>query len=169
MHQLYFRISGISVESSPDLTDDFEPFKLTPPPTSITPNRPDETIWPDEPATYTEMRPDMDTVRPVDTERPVMGSTEAQKSPKRIPRPMNAFMCWAQGERKRVTTLKPDMHHSEISKILGTRWKMLDPKEKQQYVKQAARLRDLHHKTYPGYKYQPRRNKRTPKVHIFLC
>ena len=183
---LFLCLSGISIESSPDLTDNFEPFKLTPPPESVTPKISDSTDVSDKQVPFTEMRPVLDTVRPdmntlrpvidivqpdIDTAQPVMRpdieTVDVQKSLKRIPRPMNAFMCWAQYERKRVTALKPGLLNPEISKILGTRWKMLDPKEKQQYVKQAARLKDLHDQKYPGYKYQPRRKQRTTKVLIF--
>lgn len=70
---------------------------------------------------------------------------------------MNPFMVWSQLERRKICEVTPDMHNAEISKNLGARWKALSDVEKQPYIDEAERLRKLHIKEYPDYKYRPKK------------
>lgn len=49
------------------------------------------------------------------------------------------------------------MHNADISKQLGKRWKMLSLVQREPFVNEAERLRLLHMKEYPDYKYRPRK------------
>ena len=74
-----------------------------------------------------------------------------------IKRPMNAFMVWSQLERRKIIAVTPDKHNAEISKELGRRWKNLPDELRQPYIDEAEKLRVLHQREYPDYKYKPKK------------
>lgn len=79
---------------------------------------------------------------------------------------MNAFMVWSQIERRKICEVSPDMHNAEISKMLGKRWKQLNEVERQPFIEEAERLRELHQKEYPNYKYRPRKKTTKPAAKL---
>jgi len=96
---------------------------------------------------------------------PYSDATQTRKHKKNhVKRPMNAFMRWSQLERRKIIELNPDAHNAEISKNLGKKWRTLTDELKQPFVDEAERLRQLHLKEYPDYKYKPKKKAKYPVV-----
>ena len=74
---------------------------------------------------------------------------------------MNAFMVWSQLERRKIIEVTPDKHNAQISKELGSRWKLLSEEARQPFIEEAERLRVLHQREFPDYKYKPRKKPKT--------
>ncbi|KAG7209961.1 hypothetical protein KM043_011550 [Ampulex compressa] len=90
---------------------------------------------------------------------PVATKGSGDKRAAHVKRPMNAFMVWAQAARRRLADQYPQLHNAELSKTLGKLWRLLSDNDKKPFIEEADRLRVIHKREHPDYKYQPRRRK----------
>ncbi|OBA24815.1 HMG-box, partial [Hanseniaspora valbyensis NRRL Y-1626] len=89
---------------------------------------------------------------------------ELKNSNGKVRRPRNAFILFRSHQHKIfingfLNAGKAIPHNSEISKMIGTQWRSLSPKEKAVWENAALKEREEHLSKYPDYKYQPVRRK----------
>ena len=86
------------------------------------------------------------------------------ESATKVKRPMNAFMLWARTERRRLRKTMARMPNSELSCVLGGKWRKLTEAEKDVYRREAERLRHQHSLEHPDYRYVSVRRARKKEV-----
>lgn len=97
----------------------------------------------------------------LNSKTPYDDATQCRKHSNHIKRPMNAFMVWSKGQRRSIVAKQPELHNAEISKQLGKRWKLLTDEQRLPFILEAEKLRLLHMKQFPDYKYRPRKKPKT--------
>lgn len=75
---------------------------------------------------------------------------QMQTETPKVPRPANAFMLYANENRKKMAQAFPLDSNKDISKRLGNSWKSLDPDEKNKYFLLAKKVDAEHKRKYPG-------------------
>ena len=98
------------------------------------------------------------------------GDVHLERSPY-VKRPMNAYMLWAQEQRRdvrmcRTVYTKLDLslqgvieRSPTMSKELGAKWNTLSEAQRRPYVDHAEALKAEHRTSHPQYKYSPKRSR----------
>ena len=76
-----------------------------------------------------------------------------------VKRPMNSFLLWAKTMRRKYANENPNLHNAEISKLLGKIWNSMSTLDKRPFVERAEKLRVIHMRNYPNYRYAPKKKK----------
>ncbi|RNA35567.1 transcription factor Sox-12-like [Brachionus plicatilis] len=120
----------------------------------------DDFLMQDEASGKSTKRTRSESAHSFDEDEGSLADPDDKRPAPHIKRPMNAFMVWSQMERRRISEQAPDVHNAEISKNLGAKWKQMSHEQRQPYVHEANRLRQIHFKDYPDYKYRPKKKQK---------
>ncbi|CAM9490493.1 unnamed protein product [Scytosiphon promiscuus] len=83
---------------------------------------------------------------------PVKRKKKAKKDPNKPKGAMSAFMQFSQQERPVVKAENPDMKITEMSKVLGARWREMDDNDKAPFQKKADKDKARYQKEMEKYK-----------------
>ena len=99
-----------------------------------------------------------DVVEPEDIPCCYTVVTDCKKNINRdsAPRPMNAYMIWAQPTRRLINELVPRTQNAVISSVLGNIWKEESSSFRAPFEKKKQKLLRFHKTQFPDYKYQPK-------------
>ncbi|EDQ84732.1 uncharacterized protein MONBRDRAFT_12602 [Monosiga brevicollis MX1] len=70
----------------------------------------------------------------------------------KVKRPLNSFMIFAKDQRAVLRQTHPNLHHSELSKLIGTSWNELSSEDRAIYQQRADQLKQEHQALYPNYR-----------------
>ena len=92
-----------------------------------------------------------------------------KSSTPKIPRPKNAFILFRQHYHRILIDEWTAQgvgipHNSNISKIIGTKWKGLQPEDKAHWENLAKKEKLEHERKYPEYKYKPVRKSKKKQL-----
>lgn len=76
-------------------------------------------------------------------------------SGEKIRRPPNAFMIFAKDRRREILYSNRSLTNKEVSKVLGSEWRLLSPDVRTRYQQMSEEMRHEHQLKYPGYYYSP--------------
>lgn len=96
----------------------------------------------------------------VATRSPTTRRAEATRKGKTI-RPMNSFMLYRKAYSDRIKQWSGDDSNQNVSRVAGASWK-LESKVNRDYYQMCADIDFANHqKTFPDYKFAPRKTKKT--------
>ncbi|KAF1966918.1 hypothetical protein BU23DRAFT_485163 [Bimuria novae-zelandiae CBS 107.79] len=76
---------------------------------------------------------------------------------KKAPRPMNCWMLFRDEHHKQLKDQNPQMTVQQISTECSKEWKNLSEAKKDHWRARAKAAKEEHRRTYPEYKYNPRK------------
>ncbi|KAG7285478.1 hypothetical protein NEMBOFW57_010106 [Staphylotrichum longicolle] len=99
--------------------------------------------------------------RPFDAGRDLIClCTPRQRSPTEK-RQLSPFILYRQHHQAQVVQDNPGLANPEISKIIGEQWRQEPEERKNQWKRLAEEEKQRHQRTYPDYRYQPRRGNKS--------
>lgn len=87
-------------------------------------------------------------------------SSREQESSQIVKRPRNSFIIWSMEMRGQLNDQYPDTKLTDISRLLGQKWREMNQSQRQPYEQRAQEERASFSHQHPGFKFRTRQRKR---------
>ena len=81
-------------------------------------------------------------------------SKRKRKDPSAPRRPMSAFLLYSQKKRKEVKDAHPDLKNTDLSRMLGVRWKSASDEERLPFIEREKNERDVYNRDIAEWRRQ---------------
>ena len=92
-------------------------------------------------------------------------SKRSRKDPSAPKRPMSAFLFYSQGKRKELKEQNPGIKNTDISRLLGDRWKAAPQEERLPFIEREKKERDVYNKEIAEWRKQKDEEEKAVRLH----
>lgn len=92
-------------------------------------------------------------------------SKRSRKDPSAPKRPMSAFLFYSQGKRAELKAENPGLKNTDISRLLGERWKQAPESERSPFIEREKKVRDVYNRDIAEWRKKKEEEEKAVREH----